>query len=84
MEQVLRDHLLKCASAFAAATGASLAAIGKKMLNDNTFFPRISRGGGFTVRTYDRALHWFASHWPEGVAWPGDVPNVARRVRRKK
>lgn len=20
----------------------------------------------------------------EGVAWPGDVPNVARRVRRKK
>lgn len=75
MEQTLRKHLLQCAAAFEATTGDSLPAIGKRMLNDNTFFARIARGGGFTVRTYDRALRWFSENWPVGLEWPEGVPD---------
>ena len=81
MEETLRLHLRLCAEAFERATGASAATIGKRALNDNTFFQRTAGGQNFTVRTYDRLLSWFDEHWPEGVEWPEGVPRPSAQER---
>ncbi|MCX5570594.1 hypothetical protein [Kaistia nematophila] len=73
MEESLRHSLLALAAAFEAATDISPATVGKRALNDNTFFHRLRDGRGFNVRTYDRLVAWFADEWPEHGAWPDDV-----------
>lgn len=80
MEESLRHSLLALAAAFEAATDISPATVGKRALNDNTFFNRLREGRGFNVRTYDRLVAWFAAEWPEGVAWPDHVerPKVGK------
>lgn len=70
MEETLRQHLLMTARAFEASTGVSLASIGKRSLNDNTFFSRLGADQGFTVKTYDRVMGWLREHWPDGVELP--------------
>jgi len=74
MEETLRAHLFECAALFEEATGITPATVGKRALNDNTYFARISSGQGFTIRTYDRVMEWMSANWPEDVAWPTDVP----------
>jgi hypothetical protein len=74
MEEALRLHLLRTARAFERATGSSLASIGKRALNDNTFFARIEAEQGFTIKTYDRVIGWLRANWPAEKAWPGEVP----------
>ena len=71
---MLRTHMTHCAKALEDADGISWASIGKRALNDNTFFARLQQGGGFTIRTYDRLMQWFSDNWPEGAVWPADVP----------
>jgi hypothetical protein len=73
MEEVLRNALLDLAARYEAATGQSAAAIGKKALNDNTFFVRIQSGAGFNIKTLDKLLLWFSENWPEGTDWPEGV-----------
>ena len=73
MEESLRHSLLALAAAFEAATDASPATIGKRALNDNTFFARLNNGRGFNVRTYDRLVAWFAASWPSAHPWPDGV-----------
>jgi len=74
MEDELRAHLLSLANAFATAERTSLRTIGKRALNDNTFFHRIEQGDGFNVKTFDRLVAWFACHWPQGCDWPAGIP----------
>ena len=74
MEETLRHHLFECAALFERATGISPATVGKRALNDNTFFARMAEGQGFTVRTYDKVMDWLSTNWPEGIEWPKDVP----------
>ena len=37
-------------------------------------FSRIEKGGTVTLRRFDRILHSFSDHWPEGLEWPLDSP----------
>lgn len=73
MEDELRQHLVTCAAAFCEAADTTLPSIGQRALNDNTFFARIARGQGFTVRTYDKVMGWFSAEWPTGTAWPTGI-----------
>ena len=75
MEETLRAHLLQLASAYSTKTGQSYATIGKRALNDNTFFARFEAGDvGFNIRTFDKVVQWFADNWPADAEWPADVP----------
>lgn len=56
MEQELRQKLIDEAEALTKATGISEQSIGQFSIKDNTFFPRIRNGAGFTVKTYDRVM----------------------------
>lgn len=75
MEETLRHHLLKCAALFEEATDITPATVGKRALNDNTYFARIATGQGFTIRTYDKVMEWLSDNWPDDkVEWPADIP----------
>jgi hypothetical protein len=75
MEETLRLHLATCVAAFERLTGITPQSVGKRALNDNTFFRRVvDQGQGFTVKTYDEVMRWFDENWPEDTDWPGDVP----------
>lgn len=77
MEETLRSQLMLLAAAFEAATGTSPKTIGKRALNDNTFFSRLETGHGFTIRTFDRCVEWLSANWPEDCEWPIDIERPA-------
>ena len=68
------DDLLALARIYSATTRLSLSTIGNHALNNGRFFQRLLQGEGCTVRNYNRVLQWFSDHWPEGLAWPQDIP----------
>jgi len=82
MEETLRTHLFECAALFEKATGVTPATIGKRALNDNTFFARISEGQGFTVRTFDRVMEWLSANWPRDVKWPEYIDRPSSHEER--
>lgn len=81
LETSARNSLIDLAETFAAATGVSLATIGKRALNDNTFLTRIVHGQTFTVRTYDRVVQWLSDNWPKDAPWPSSVERPKKKSR---
>lgn len=77
MEETLRFNLIDLATVFEQATEVSRATIGKRALNDNTFYARIEAGAGFNIKTFDRLIQWFSDNWPEGKSWPADIDRPA-------
>lgn len=71
------DELLVLARTLATHRGISLARLATIIANDGRFFSQIERGRSPTIRTYRKALGWFSENWPEGLAWPNDVPRIA-------
>ena len=74
MENELRHHLVTCAAAFVAASGLSLATVGRQAANDWRFFDRLANGSGFTAGKYDEVMRWFDANWPSASAWPVGIP----------
>jgi len=55
-----REDLLRRSAEFCSRTGMSRSGLARAVLNDPKFFDRVEvRGGGFTVRTYERFLQYF-------------------------
>jgi len=71
MEEQLRQSLIGLADAVSGQLSRS--AIGKRAINDTTFFARLERGDGFTVKTFDRVVGWLSANWPDNILWPADV-----------
>ena len=78
MEELLRQNLLALADAYAAATNRSPQFAGREIMKDGSFFLRMRAGEGFTVKTFDRVVSWFAENWPIGAAWPIEVSRPAK------
>jgi hypothetical protein len=66
----LRDQLLAAAEVYCAANGITKAALGARVMKDNKFFARIERGGGLTVRTFEKFMEVFQGKGPDGTAAP--------------
>lgn len=81
LETSARNGLIQLAETYSTATGVSLATIGKRALNDNTFLARIVHGQTFTVRTYDRVVQWLSDNWPKEAAWPQSVERPKKKAR---
>lgn len=74
MEETLRSQLLTLAADFQTATGITPLTVGKRALNDNTFFGRLAeRERSFNVRTFDRVVEWMSANWPDGTPWPAEI-----------
>lgn len=78
MEAELKSNLLAVGALFASATGLAPSTVGMRVARDARFFDRLNDGKGFTVKTYDSVLCWFSENWPQGIAWPVDVPRPTR------
>lgn len=68
------DHFFKLVETFGAATGLAEATISTRVFNDGDRIKTLRNGGDLGVRKMERALDWFSAHWPEGAAWPEDIP----------
>lgn len=71
------SHLFTLVDAYRATIGISEATLSTRVLGDGKRLAAIRGGRDIGVRTYARVLAWFAAHWPEGLAWPADIPRPA-------
>lgn len=69
----LKVQLLKISEVFAAATGLSESRISTVVFNDGKVLARLRSGADVTTGRFERAMLWFADHWPADVDWPAGV-----------
>jgi hypothetical protein len=72
MESELRDHLLRLAAAYMAASGLQATTLSQRAAGDWRFLGKLESGGRFTVRKYDDLVTWFSANWPD-AEWPADI-----------
>lgn len=65
--------LLTCCEHFAEARRLSESSVSTLVFNDGKRIRRIRNGSDIGARQIDRAIQWFADHWPNGAAWPAGV-----------
>ena len=61
----LREQLLKQTEEFCGERGVSPREVGVAVMNDPGFFTRVRKGGGFTVKTFERFQAYFAANRPQ-------------------
>jgi hypothetical protein len=80
MEHELKDHLRRCATAYAEIRGIALPTVGRLAAGDWRFFDRLADGErSFTARKYDEVTSWFSDNWPASASWPDGVPRPVVR-----
>lgn len=82
---VLKDNLLRMATAYADATKTKLATVSRYATNDGNTFGRLRDDpeASITIRKYDDAIAWFAqAPWPKGVKRPTLINPSHHRARR--
>lgn len=70
----LVERLQQCADLWTAATGGSLAQLGRVAINDSTFFSRLESPRGPTTATLEKFARFLTDpgNWPDGEV-PGEV-----------
>jgi hypothetical protein len=56
--------MLAAAESYCAATGTEITTLGRIIVNDGKFFPRIKNGGGCNLNTHQNVMNWFKEHKP--------------------
>jgi hypothetical protein len=81
-----QTEIMKLAEKYCRLTDTNLGALGKKVLNDFTFFTRVSEGANCNVKTLRRVVRWFAENMPEegisGVPARGAAVEAEKVMRR--
>lgn len=52
--------------------------LSQRAAGDWRWLGRVLADGNFSIRKYDEVVAYLAANWPDGVAWPADVPGPAR------
>lgn len=73
-------HLITVADAYRAATNTEDKTVSSRVFQDSKKLGAIRGGADITVGRYNAALAWFSANWPDGAAWPHDVPRPAGEV----
>lgn len=71
MEQT---NLIKLAELMARHISRSEATVSTWCVGHARLFKRLRENQGCTIKTANRALHWFHTNWPEDLEWPSDIP----------
>lgn len=73
------SQLITVADAFCDARRLSRRRVSTLVFNDGKRLTRLAdEGRDLHTGSFEHAMRWFSSNWPEGVAWPSDVPRPAR------
>jgi hypothetical protein len=76
----LREQLLLVADRFADASGIGRKRVSTIVLNGGGKLDAIAAGRDLTTGSFERAMTWFSSNWPEGADWPEGVERPAAPV----
>jgi hypothetical protein len=78
MQELLRQNLLRVATAYAAFKGLSLRQLGSILGDDVRLFERLADPKkSFTIRKYDEWMAWFSMKWPDEAVWPEGIDRPA-------
>ncbi len=70
----LREQLISISDLFGEAKGIGRQRVSTIVLNRGASLDLIAAGkADLNTGTFERAMHWFSDHWPDGVEWPRDV-----------
>lgn len=69
----LTEKLLLVADTYCLAVRRSRSRISTIIFMSGDRLDGIAAGKDIQTRNYEKAMLWFASNWPEGVAWPAGV-----------
>jgi len=73
----LKQQLLDVSAAYCVATGLSEARVSTCVFRHGGRLKGLRQGKGMISDNVEDALQWFSDRWPEGAAWPCDVPRPA-------
>lgn len=76
----LVSQLITVVDAFCAARRLSRARISTLVFNAGSRLGQIADGGDLHTGSFEHAMRWLSSNWPEAVAWPTDVPRPSREA----
>lgn len=68
------NHLLKLARVYGGALELGQSTVSWRVFGDTKKLGAIDGGADIQVRRYEKAMAWFSENWPDGAAWPDDVP----------
>lgn len=68
------EQIFLVADVFGQATGRSRGRVSDMVFGRGGKLQAIADGADVGSRRLEKAMHWFSENWPEGVAWPADVP----------
>lgn len=73
--EMVTEHLLVLSDRYCGHTSRSEATISNQIAGHARLFSRLRQGHGCTVKTFAKAMLWFARNWPDDLEWPADVPH---------
>jgi hypothetical protein len=71
------EHLTILADVYGSAVNVEDKTISSRVFQDSKKLGAIRAGADITVGRFNAALEWFSANWPDGAAWPNDVPRPA-------
>lgn len=80
-EADIRRTLVERADQYCALTGTSRTALGLAMLRDGYVITDIEAGRDIKLSTYQRAMRWLDSHWPEETESPALAEDLEMKDR---
>lgn len=66
----LTDKLLVVTDRYCEAVRLSRGRVSTLVFGDGMRLEGIASGKDLNTRSYEKAMLWFSSNWPEGLAWP--------------
>lgn len=72
-----REHIVRLAEAYGLSTNMPRTTLSWRLFRDTNKLDAIIAGKDLYLGRYERAMQWFADHWPD-APWPVGVPQPAR------
>lgn len=70
----VHTDIVRLADRYADARQVTRSTLAREVTGSSTWFERC-RDGRVTIRSAIAVVEWLAEHWPEGVAWPEEIPH---------
>lgn len=73
----LRESLITVFDAYVAAGRVGRARLSTIVFGSGMRFDRILEGSDVSTGTFERAMLWLSTNWPDGAEWPAGVARPA-------
>lgn len=74
------DSILKLARIYGRSLKLDLSQVSWRVFTDTKKLSAIEAGADLQTRRYEKAVQWFADHWPADAVWPEGVERPAGKI----